>query len=40
VKHLKLGVRAGKRDTVHEVTRLHERIFTDFLRRNEETYFL
>ena len=39
-RHLNLGVRDGKRDTVHEVTRLHERIFTDFLRRNEETYFL
>jgi hypothetical protein len=39
-RHLNLGVRGGKRDIVHEVTRLHERIFTDFLRRNEETYFL
>lgn len=40
VRHLDLAVRGGKRDAAHEITRLHERIFRDFLRRNEETYFL
>ena len=35
---LKFGGR--KREVVRRATRLHERILADFLRRNEETYFL
>jgi hypothetical protein len=39
-RHLGLVLRGTKRDTVERIVRLHERVFTDFLRRNEETYFL
>ncbi len=35
---LKLG--GPKREAIQKVTRLHERILADVLRRNEETYFL
>lgn len=38
--HLDLVVRGTKRRTVAAVTRLHERVLADFLRRNRETYFL
>jgi hypothetical protein len=38
--HLDLVVRGTKRRSVEAVTRLHERVLTDFLRRNQETYFL
>ncbi|HLF11502.1 MAG TPA: putative zinc-binding metallopeptidase [Gammaproteobacteria bacterium] len=33
-------LRGSKREALHEVTRLHERVIVDLLRRNEETYFL
>ena len=39
-RDLDLGFRGPKREVVRQVTRLHERILADFLRRNEETYFL
>jgi hypothetical protein len=39
-RELDLGVGGPKREVVRQVTRLHERILADFLRRNEETYFL
>jgi hypothetical protein len=39
-RHLALGFTGPKRELVPRVIRLHERILTDFLRRNEETYFL
>jgi Putative zinc-binding metallo-peptidase len=39
-RHLDLGFAGPKREVVQRVTRLHERILADFLRRNEETYFL
>ena len=37
---LDLVVRSSERETLQRVTRLHERVLTDLLRRNEETYFL
>lgn len=40
VRHLDLVANGTKRETVERIMRLHERVFTDFLRRNEETYFL
>ena len=39
-RHLDLKFGGPKREIVQRVTRLHERILADFLRRNEETYFL
>jgi Putative zinc-binding metallo-peptidase len=39
-RQLDLQVGGSKRDAVRRVTQLHERILKDFLRRNEETYFL
>jgi hypothetical protein len=39
-RHLDLKFSGPKREVVRQVTRLHERILADFLRRNEETYFL
>jgi len=39
-RSLDLVVRGSKRDAVQQVTRLHERVIADLLRRNEETYFL
>ena len=39
-RHLNLAVRGPKRGVAQRVVRLHERILADFLRRNEETYFL
>jgi hypothetical protein len=39
-RDLDLVFRAPKRGVVTKVMRLHERILADFLRRNEETYFL
>jgi hypothetical protein len=39
-RHLDLTFGGRKRDVVRKATRLHERILADFLRRNEETYFL
>ena len=39
-RHLDLKFGGPKREVVPRVTRLHERILADFLRRNEETYFL
>ena len=39
-RELDLKVSGPKREVVQRVTRLHERILADFLRRNEETYFL
>jgi hypothetical protein len=39
-RHLNLGFDGPRRDAARRVTRLHERILADFLRRNEETYFL
>ncbi len=39
-RELDLTLAGPKRKVVRQVTRLHERILTDFLRRNEETYFL
>jgi hypothetical protein len=35
-----LVLRGSKREALQSVIRLHERVITDFLRRNEETYFL
>ena len=37
---LDLVLRGSQRETVQRVTRLHERVIADLLRRNEETYFL
>jgi hypothetical protein len=39
-RSLDLVVRGSKRETMQRVTRLHERVLADLLRRNEETYFL
>ncbi len=39
-RDLDLEFGGPKREVVQRVTRLHERILVDFLRRNEETYFL
>jgi hypothetical protein len=39
-RELQLEYGGAKRDVVPKVVRLHERILADFLRRNEETYFL
>jgi hypothetical protein len=39
-RDLDLVFRGPKRGVVTKVMRLHERILADFLRRNEETYFL
>jgi hypothetical protein len=39
-RHLGLVLRGTKRDTTRALPRLHERVLADFLRRNEETYFL
>ena len=39
-RHLDLKFAGPTRHVVPRVTRLHERILADFLRRNEETYFL
>ena len=39
-RFLELKFGGPKREAVSRVTRLHERILADFLRRNEETYFL
>jgi hypothetical protein len=39
-RELDLKFGGPKREVVRQVTRLHERILADFLRRNEETYFL
>jgi Putative zinc-binding metallo-peptidase len=40
VRQLDLSVRGPKREAVQRAVRLHERILMDFLRRNEETFFL
>jgi hypothetical protein len=39
-RELDLKFSGSKRDMTQRVTHLHERILADFLRRNEETYFL
>ena len=39
-RELDLKFGGPKREVVRRATRLHERILADFLRRNEETYFL
>jgi len=39
-RDLDLKFDGPKREVIRKVTRLHERILADFLRRNEETYFL
>ncbi|MEO8464718.1 MAG: putative zinc-binding metallopeptidase [Gammaproteobacteria bacterium] len=39
-RELDLTFVSPKREAVQRATRLHERILADFLRRNEETYFL
>jgi hypothetical protein len=39
-RRLDLVVRGSKREAAHHLTRLHERMLADLLRRNEETYFL
>ena len=39
-RHLDLEFAGPKREVVRRAVRLHERILADFLRRNEETYFL
>jgi putative zinc-binding metallo-peptidase len=39
-RELDLKFGGAKRGIVPRITRLHERILADFLRRNEETYFL
>jgi hypothetical protein len=39
-RQLDLVAIGRKRALLARTTRLHERVFTDFLRRNEETYFL
>jgi hypothetical protein len=39
-RQLDLVARGPKRELTERAVRLHERVFTDFLRRNEETYFL
>jgi hypothetical protein len=37
---LDLVLRSSKREAAREVTRLHERLIADLLRRNDETYYL
>jgi hypothetical protein len=39
-RSLDLVLRGSRREAVQPVTRLHERVIADLLRRNEETYFL
>ncbi len=39
-RSLDLVLRGSQREAVQHVTRLHERVIADLLRRNEETYFL
>jgi hypothetical protein len=39
-RSLDLVLRGSKREAMQRVTRLHERVIADLLRRNEETYFL
>jgi hypothetical protein len=39
-RSLDLVLRGSKREAVQQVTRLHQRMVADLLRRNEETYFL
>jgi hypothetical protein len=39
-RRLDLGFDRPMREMTPRVTRLHERILADFLRRDEETYFL
>jgi hypothetical protein len=39
-RSLDLVLRGSKREAVQQVTRLHERVIADLLRRDEETYFL
>ncbi len=39
-RHLDLVLRGTKREAVSTLPRLHERVLADFLRRNEETFFL
>jgi hypothetical protein len=40
VRDLDLGVRGPKREVIQRATRLHERILADYLKRNDETFFL
>jgi hypothetical protein len=39
-RRLDLVLRGSRRETARQVTRLHERVIADLLRRNEETFFL